>query len=69
MDYPIQIDTISMELSIFYFKGFMTVKISIKCNAVLEGCFNLANSADPVLSLFAKVPVYQYPESRIKIKG
>ena len=69
MDYPIQIDTISMELSILYFKRLMPIKISIKCNSVLEDCFNLANSADPVLALFAKVPVYQYPESRMKIKG
>ena len=69
MDYPIQIGTISMELSILYFKGLMPIKISMKCNSVLEDCFNLANSVDPVSSMFAKVPVYQYPESRMKIKG
>ena len=47
MDYPIHIDTISMELSISYFKGF-SVKISI--NGVLLSLkivFILAYSADP----------------------
>ena len=48
MDYPIHIDTISMELSILYFKG-LPVKMSITwCNSVHEDCvFILANSADP----------------------
>ena len=47
-DYPIHIDTISMELSIFYSKG-LPVKISIKrCISVNEDCvLILANSADP----------------------
>ena len=44
---PIHIDTISMGLSILYFKRLL-VKISIKrCISVLEDCFILANSADP----------------------
>ena len=46
MDYPIHIDTIRMELSLFYFKE-LQVKISIKsCISVPEDCFILANSAD-----------------------
>ena len=47
MHYPIRIDTISMSLSILYFKGF-SVQISI--NGVflsLKIVFILANSADP----------------------
>ena len=49
MDYPIHIDTISMELSVLYFKVLL-VKISIKwCISVPEDClyFILANNADP----------------------
>ena len=38
LDYPIHIDTISMELSILYFKG-LSVKISIKYLSVPEDCF------------------------------
>ena len=38
MDYPIHIDTISMELSILYFKG-LPVKISIKYLSVPEDFF------------------------------
>ena len=46
MDYPIHVDTISMELSI-YFKR-LSVKFSIKlCVSVPEDFFILANSADP----------------------
>ena len=48
-EYPIHIDidTISMELSILYFKG-STVKHSIKlCSPVPEYCFMLADCADP----------------------
>ena len=47
LDYPIHIDTISMELSILYLKGF-SVQISI--NGIflsLKIVFILANSADP----------------------
>ena len=69
MDYPIHIDTISMELSILYFKG-LSVKISKNYAFLsLKIVFILANSADhdemPHKSgstLFAKVAVYQYPE-------
>ena len=47
MDYHIHIDTISMELSILYFKGLL-VLISLKrCISVTEDCFILANTADP----------------------
>ena len=39
MDYPIHIATISLELSILYFKG-LPVKLSIKqCISVHEDCF------------------------------
>ena len=82
MNYPLYIDTIRMELSNMYFKGFI-VKISIKrCISVSEDFFIFANSADPDVmllyailaksadlcsilswsSLFAKEPVYWYPE-------
>ena len=47
MDYPIYIDTISMDLSILYLKGTQ-VKISkIKYISVPEDCFILANIGDP----------------------
>ena len=48
VDYPIHIDTISMELSILYFEGLL-VKISIKFDIFLslKIVFILANSADP----------------------
>ena len=47
MDYAIHIDTIRIELSILYFKGLLG-KFSIKlCIICPEGCFILANSADP----------------------
>ena len=43
MDFPVYIHTISMDLSILYFKGAQ-VKISLYFE--LEDCFYLANSAD-----------------------
>ena len=69
MDYPIHIDTFSMELTILYFKG-LPVKISIKWwTSVLEDWFVLGKQYRPWWnvplwgissgsSLFAKVPVY-----------
>ena len=42
MDYPILIDTLSMELSVLFFKR-LPVKISMSLKIV----FFLANSADP----------------------
>ena len=46
MDYFIYIDTISKELSILYFKGWL-VKISVKWHVFVdEDCFILANSAE-----------------------
>ena len=50
MDYPIHIDTRSIELSILCFKG-LSVKIPIK--SVSEDCFYHTNSADP-----DKMPTY-----------
>ena len=65
MDYAIHINTISMELSILYSKGLL-VKISIKwCISVPEDLFILANSEnhdEMPAALFAKVPVYWFPE-------
>ena len=50
MDYPIHIDTIKMELSILYLKGFQ-VKFSIKCRIfVPEDCFISANSLNPFVA-------------------
>ena len=47
MDFLRRVDTISMELSILYFKDF-PVKISLKSHiSLLEYCLNLAKSADP----------------------
>ena len=47
MDYPIPIDTITMELSIMYFKG-LQVKISLKLYIFChQDCFIVSNSADP----------------------
>ena len=47
MDYSINIDTISMALSLLYFKGFQ-VKISIKdVFPTMKIVFILASSADP----------------------
>ena len=79
MDYSIQIDTISMELSISYFKGLL-VKISIYWYiSVHEDFFFylITNNVDPDkmlpyaafdlgLSLFAKVPVYLEWMKRVK---
>ena len=67
-----RVDKINMELPILYFKG-LSVKTSIKlCFSVPEDYFYLANSVDPDKmllcyisfgsSLFAKEPVYYYPE-------
>ena len=68
MDYPIHIDMISMDLSIWYFKG-LPVKNFYKMMYFLplKIIFILANSANPGemmpgSSQFAKVPVYWYPE-------
>ena len=73
MDYPMNIDTISIELSILYFKG-LPVKTSIKwCIAVPKDCFHLnkqcrlwCNAAWCDIasgsSLLAIVPVNWYPE-------
>ena len=47
MDFPIQIDTISMGLPIMYFKGSQIEFSKLECFSVPECCFNLANSADP----------------------
>ena len=81
MDYPIHIDTISMELSILYFKG-SHVKISIKCcMSVPEDCFYLGKQCRPGSnatfcsissgsSLFAKVTIYGYPERKgLRFRG
>ena len=49
MDYPIHIDreTVSMESSIWYFKG-LSVNFFIKWYiSVTEDCFHLASNADP----------------------
>ena len=47
MDYPIYIDTISMKLSILYFKGLL-VKISIKwCTSIPEVCIYLDKQCRP----------------------
>ena len=50
MDYPIDIDTISMELSIWYFKG-LSVKIAIKSQALINKNFqrNIANIFLPII--------------------
>ena len=48
MDFPIHIDTISMDLSILYFKGHRSKFLKIEHISVPEDCFYLmANSADP----------------------
>ena len=69
MDFPIHIDTVSMDLSILYFK-WSHVKILLYFS--LNIVFILTISADPNempqrgissgSSLFAKVPVNWYPE-------
>ena len=46
MDYSVHIDTISMELSILYFKGFQ-VKVSIKNISDNEDCFYLSKQCRP----------------------
>ena len=66
MDYPKNSDTVSMGLSILYFKG-LSVKISIKLRIPVpeDIFFILANSEDPDetgSSPFAEVPAYRYPE-------
>ena len=73
MDYPIYIDAISMEQSIFYFNG-LSVKSAIKWwISVPEDIFYLSKQGRPWWnvalssissgsSLFAKVPIYRYPE-------
>ena len=47
MDYPIHIDTISMEWSILYFKGFSVNVYKNDVFTSLKIVFILANSADP----------------------
>ena len=48
MDFSIHIDTISMDLSILYFKG-LPIKIAIKVGiSVSESCFILANDEMPL---------------------
>ena len=74
MNYPIHIETITMELSNIYFKRLL---VNIQQNCALPSLkivINLANSADPYemqqknatlwgisseSSMFAKVPIYQ----------
>ena len=46
MDFPIQIDTISMEFSVLYFKGSQVKNSKFKYISVLKIIFILANSAD-----------------------
>ena len=41
MDFPIHIDTISMELPIVYFKGSQVESYKLRCIPIPEGCFNL----------------------------
>ena len=67
-----------MELSILYFKycGFKFLQNDVGLSLSLKIFFLLANGVDPVemllhvtfssgSSLFAKVPVYRYPEGLI----
>ena len=70
MDFPIHIDTISMEESILYFKG-LSVKISMKwCTSIPEDYFYHEQTVQTLTkcrsssgsSLFAQVPVYRYLE-------
>ena len=61
----ITLDTISMGLSILYFKGSQVESSKLWCISVPESCFIiLANSVDPDImcissgsSLFAKLPL------------
>ena len=65
MDNPIHIDTVKMELIILYLKGFQ-VKISIKwCIFGSRRLFYFGKQCRPLCagsSLYAELPVYQYPE-------
>ena len=68
MDYPIHIDMISMDLSIWYFKRLPVKNVyKMMYFLSLKIIFILANSADlgkmlPGSRQFAKVSVYWYPE-------
>ena len=47
MDFPIYIDTISMELPIVHFKGLQVEYSKLLCICVREDCFNLGKQCRP----------------------
>ena len=47
MNFPIQINTIAMGLSVIYFKGSRVEICKLRCTSVVKDCFCRSKSADP----------------------